>query len=64
MYKSFDDSQIWAMTRLSGRVKQHILTHECEFAPTYFIGWSMNKLTFRDGMRNCDGVSPLLLVHM
>ena len=63
MYRSFDDSQIWAMTRLSGRVKQSILVHECQFTPTYWTGWSMNTWTFKNGMKNCDGVSLLWSVH-
>ena len=63
MYRSFDDSQLWALTRLSGRVKQNILVHECKFTPKYFTGWSMNELMLRDGMKNCDGVS-LLMVQM
>lgn len=66
-YKSFDDSQLWAMTKLSGIVKQKVIVHDCEmkYTPKHFLGWSMNEWTFMDGMETCENdVSSREMVHV
>ena len=66
-YRSFDDSQLWAMTKLSGVVKQKVIVYDCkkEYSPKHFTGWSMNKWTFMDGMETCNNdVSSKEMVHV